>query len=415
MGCASSSPLVGAIPGGLVENVKTTASDVMHTGENAMNEMGENITETVTQLKETMMESVNNVTNSIGDVIGNEMKRVPLKDTMDSANHMLDENMENIKNDMLSKAQSIGDDADKMTDQLIKDTEDVVRDAETGMVDMKNGAMDAIDSMKLDFIDDVTSKSPSHSIDSLKTTMPEPEIERILNGELDNPASPEATTNEMENLNNEAMEASMTMASHTDDLLAPSAPPTEDNEEFHIKNENDLVVEDVKSTDENQSTSINQSSLKIGKRLLKTKAVLDSDSDDSSSNSSSDDDFEFDVPAPIVPKPSIVEIIPKASKLTKWEELQAEINQMRMGNPPPRSESPDSQKSQKSLTRKNSRDSLHEEEEDDNGSALNLNKLYHQNSQKSYTSPNDDSTGDAIDELLKNIEDEMKVEDVEEE
>lgn len=37
MGCASSSPLVGAVPSGLVENVKTTASDVMQTGENAMN------------------------------------------------------------------------------------------------------------------------------------------------------------------------------------------------------------------------------------------------------------------------------------------------------------------------------------------------------------------------------------------
>lgn len=143
------------------------------------------------------------------------------------------------------------------------------------------------------------------------------------------------------------------------------------------------------------------------------------DSDSSDDSSSSDDDFEFDVPAPIVPKPSIVEIVPKASKLTKWEELQAEINQMRMGNPPPRSDSPDSQKSQKNLTRKNSRDSLHEErpaEEDDNGSALYLSNLYHENSQTSLrNAPTDEQTGDAIDELLKNIEDEMKVEDVEEE
>lgn len=133
---------------------------------------------------------------------------------------------------------------------------------------------------------------------------------------------------------------------------------------------------------------------------------------DSSDDSSSDDDFEFDVPAPIVPKPSIVEIIPKASKLTKWEELQAEINQMRMGNPPPRSDSPDSQKSQKSLTRKNSRESVHEEEEEDNGSALYLSNLYHQNSQKSFT---DETTGDVVGELINNNEFEMTVEDVEEE
>jgi len=38
MGCASSSPLVnGGGPGGLVETAKTTATEVMSTGENAMN------------------------------------------------------------------------------------------------------------------------------------------------------------------------------------------------------------------------------------------------------------------------------------------------------------------------------------------------------------------------------------------
>lgn len=39
MGCASSSPLVtnGGGPGGLVESAKTTATEVMSSGENAMN------------------------------------------------------------------------------------------------------------------------------------------------------------------------------------------------------------------------------------------------------------------------------------------------------------------------------------------------------------------------------------------
>jgi hypothetical protein len=38
MGCASSSPLVnGGGPGGLVDNAKTAATEVMNTGENAMN------------------------------------------------------------------------------------------------------------------------------------------------------------------------------------------------------------------------------------------------------------------------------------------------------------------------------------------------------------------------------------------
>jgi hypothetical protein len=37
MGCASSSPLVNGGPGGLVDQAKTAASEVMTSGENAMN------------------------------------------------------------------------------------------------------------------------------------------------------------------------------------------------------------------------------------------------------------------------------------------------------------------------------------------------------------------------------------------
>lgn len=38
MGCASSSPLVnGGGPGGLVDSAKTAGTDIMHTGETAMN------------------------------------------------------------------------------------------------------------------------------------------------------------------------------------------------------------------------------------------------------------------------------------------------------------------------------------------------------------------------------------------
>lgn len=38
MGCASSSPLtVNGGPGGLVENAKTAATEIMNTGEKAMN------------------------------------------------------------------------------------------------------------------------------------------------------------------------------------------------------------------------------------------------------------------------------------------------------------------------------------------------------------------------------------------
>lgn len=189
--------------------------------------MSENITETVGQIKDTVVETVNGMKDSIGGVISDGMTKIPLKDTMDNANHLLEENLENLKNEMLNKAQSIGDETDKIADELIKDTEDVVRDAETGIVDLKNSAAEAVDSMKSDVADALNLPSPSHSIETIQTSAPEPEIEKLLNGD-DNMASPEATVDELEQLNKESEE--------------PSAPeePTE------VKQEEELVVEDIK-------------------------------------------------------------------------------------------------------------------------------------------------------------------------
>lgn len=193
--------------------------------------MSENITETVGQIKDTVVETVNGMKDSIGDAINDGMTKLPLKDTMESTNHLLEENLENLKNEMLNKAQSIGDETDKIADELIKDTEDVVRDAETGMVDLKNSAVDAMDSMRSDVADVLNLSSPSHSIDTIKTSAPEPEIEKLLNG--DDNASPEATVDELENLSKESEEPS-----------APEEPKPEDD--APAKQEDELVVEDIK-------------------------------------------------------------------------------------------------------------------------------------------------------------------------
>lgn len=192
-------------------------------------EMNENISETAGQIKETVVETVNGMKESIGDVINEGMTKIPLKDTMENTNHLLEENLENLKNEMLNKTQSIGDETDKIADELIKDTEDVIRDAETGIVDMKNSALDMMNEFNL--------PSPSHSIETIQTSAPEPEIEKLLNGD-ENMESPEATVDELENLNKESEES-------------PSAPEEseskpEDEEAPTMKQEDELVVEDIK-------------------------------------------------------------------------------------------------------------------------------------------------------------------------
>lgn len=204
--------------------------------------MTENITETVGQVKESVVETVNGMKDSIGDVINDGMTKISLKDTNDNANHLLEENLENLKNEMMNKAQSVSEETDKITDELIKDTEDVIRDAETGMVDMKNSAMETIESVKSDLIESVNMSSPSHSIDTIQTSVPEPEIEKLLNGD-DAPNSPEATVNELENLSKENEIQEEPIAPMEENV---AEKPEEESEMPPAKTEDELVVEDVK-------------------------------------------------------------------------------------------------------------------------------------------------------------------------
>ncbi|XP_049298300.1 uncharacterized protein LOC125771583 isoform X3 [Anopheles funestus] len=192
MGCASSSPLInGGGPGGVIETAKEaaskTANDVLHAGEAAINDVGEH-----------MKEAVHNVTHEIENVLGGKKDKSDHvnEDDQPAANGHDDpdnpdyqiirlkgskqnsveetEKMENMKNDLLTKAQSFGDDTDRMADDLMKETEDLMRDAETGIAHHE-----------------MTTR--------ITSSEDEPEIERILAGagadDGTTPDSPKATLN----------------------------------------------------------------------------------------------------------------------------------------------------------------------------------------------------------------------------
>ncbi|XP_049298299.1 uncharacterized protein LOC125771583 isoform X2 [Anopheles funestus] len=201
MGCASSSPLInGGGPGGVIETAKEaaskTANDVLHAGEAAINDVGEH-----------MKEAVHNVTHEIENVLGGKKDKSDHvnEDDQPAANGHDDpdnpdyqiirlkgskqnsveetEKMENMKNDLLTKAQSFGDDTDRMADDLMKETEDLMRDAETGIAHHEMTTR-------------ITS-SEDGTIEILN--LEEPEIERILAGagadDGTTPDSPKATLN----------------------------------------------------------------------------------------------------------------------------------------------------------------------------------------------------------------------------
>jgi hypothetical protein len=114
------------------------------------------------------------------------------------------ENFENMKNDMKKRVDDTMDETEKMANDLMKDTEDVVRDAETGIIDevmMLNGGDETTDTTQegghIDILD-LENKTPTHSMDSLKTGSPEPEIERLLDEAPSK--TPEATLIELEQM-----------------------------------------------------------------------------------------------------------------------------------------------------------------------------------------------------------------------
>lgn len=190
-----------------------------------------------------MVETVNGMADSIGDVINDGMTKIPLNESMDSTNHLLEENLENLKNEMLSKGQSLENETDKITDELIKDTEDVIRDAETGMVDLKNEAVESLETMKDEVMEKLSLKSPSHSIDTVQHTQPESETEPLTNGN-GNPFSPQATVDELDNLKME--EETPASAPPEESNEQPKAEETPEAETEPKKPEDDLIVEDIK-------------------------------------------------------------------------------------------------------------------------------------------------------------------------
>lgn len=133
-----------------------------------------------------------------------EYTHIPLKDP-----NKADEHLQEFKENLLKKAQSFSEEntVDKMADDLMRDTDELMANNKsilTSNDDADDGAVDLL-------VNNNEEKTPTHSLDSLKTTSPEPEIEKALANDESNQKripSPEPTMREMS-----AIKSTTTMAS----------------------------------------------------------------------------------------------------------------------------------------------------------------------------------------------------------
>ncbi|XP_059614409.1 uncharacterized protein LOC132260367 [Phlebotomus argentipes] len=211
MGCANSSPLANGAEN-IMGTAKSAAQDMKHTGEEVLNDVNSTISGTVEYVKDTVVGTVQGMGQELESAFKGgkeekaddllvedltESKYIPLKEP-----NGLMENLEERKTEMLKRVQSLSDEADKMADELIKETEDVMVDGvEEAATKVQNGLEGAKEALEGIVKDDEADKTPVHSIDSLKTGTPEPELERILEANEDTKSpSPKPTLMQLEDL-----------------------------------------------------------------------------------------------------------------------------------------------------------------------------------------------------------------------
>lgn len=193
----------------------------------SITDVGESINGTVGQVKDAVVGAVHGITHGIdgalhntsdgvqklessitnqsmpsennGDNVGGtEYTYIPLKDP-----NNVDEHLQEFKENLLKKAQSFSDDTDKMADDLIKETEDLVKSTTENVESTKENILNDLNTELNN--DDKTS---THSLDSLKTNSPEPEIEKALSHSMHkSPPSPEPTLTEMSEIKGDSVPA----------------------------------------------------------------------------------------------------------------------------------------------------------------------------------------------------------------
>lgn len=164
--------VVGAVHG--LDGTVSSATD----GAKAM------LTDVENKAKTAVLSAVDSVT---------EYTHIPLRDP-----NKMDDHLEEFKETLLKKAQSFSEDTDKLADDLIKETEDIVN----GDLNPAEPTTNKITASQPNTVDD---KTPTHSLDSLRTSSPDPEIENALLNVDKSSTSPQPTFNEMSEIASESM------------------------------------------------------------------------------------------------------------------------------------------------------------------------------------------------------------------
>lgn len=188
--------VVGAVHG--LDGTLSTATD----GAKAM------VSDVENKAKTAVLSAVDSVT---------EFTHIPLRDP-----NKMDDHLEEFKETLLKKAQSFSDDTDQLTDDLIKDTEDLMVSGATAAESTLSQVTASLPSTTAPL--EVDEKTPTHSLDSLRTSSPDPEIEKALSNVDRSKMSPQPTFNELREITSSTIGNSDEPPQPSSSDTAPIAP-----------------------------------------------------------------------------------------------------------------------------------------------------------------------------------------------
>ncbi|XP_037024256.1 uncharacterized protein LOC119066087 [Bradysia coprophila] len=210
MGCANSMPLMNG-DGGMVDAAKNAVNDTMHAGEEVVKDVGESLNGAAVSVKEAVVGAVKSIGNGVDDLAKDVEQKIDdkLKNTKPAESEPTDENgeplckiipLKDTKTNSLEDMDELKGILNKINEEQVPSTVETATKAADSVVEsVQSKLVEDVDEMNLN------EKTPTHSLDSLKTSTPEPEIiNAMLNDTSRTAPSPKPTLTEMKSI--EAMD-----------------------------------------------------------------------------------------------------------------------------------------------------------------------------------------------------------------
>ncbi|KAL5290294.1 hypothetical protein ACFFRR_009939 [Megaselia abdita] len=205
MGCATSSPFIQSGTDGILKAAKGAANNMAQAGEETVNEVTGALNNAVGSVKDTIADAVQNVSHGIENTFNGKSKQI--KEEIDKDIPLVENE---VKNTLKTTEEELGykiiplKTPDQQSIDLVMEKTKEMENKAKGFIETTESNIEqSVDDILGDHLNELPPipPNPRGSLDSLRTSSPEPEIEKALANNNSSPPTPIPNYSELENLN----------------------------------------------------------------------------------------------------------------------------------------------------------------------------------------------------------------------